>query len=136
MRNYIRHPSEFPIELRVPEDGREERPPTKNVSAGGLCCQSGKPLPVGTHVHVRIPVGERPFESEGTVAWCSQTPKGGWDVGIRFASDSVSFGLRMIEQVCQIQRYRREIREREGRELDEEQAAQEWIARYAATFPK
>ncbi|MBL8423886.1 MAG: hypothetical protein JNK06_10380 [Candidatus Accumulibacter phosphatis] len=41
----------------------------------------------------------------------------------------------MVEQVCQIEHYRREVRRRERRELDAEAAAQEWIARYADQFP-
>tara|TARA_R110001592_G_scaffold59660_13_gene181124 strand:+ start:5431 stop:5568 length:138 start_codon:yes stop_codon:yes gene_type:complete len=40
----------------------------------------------------------------------------------------------MVEQVCQIENYRREVKKREGRELDPEEAAVEWIAAYAEDF--
>ena len=40
----------------------------------------------------------------------------------------------MVEQVCQIEHYRREVLRVEGRVLDAESAAVEWIGRYAAEF--
>ena len=135
MRNFIRHPTDFPIELSSPDHDVTAAERTKNVSAGGLCCHSGRPMEVGARVSVRIPVGPRPFESEGTVAWCAETDNG-YDVGIRFAGGEVSFGLRMVEQVCRIQRYREQIREQQGRELSEDQAAREWIAQFASSFPE
>ena len=45
------------------------------------------------------------------------------------------FRARMVEQVCQIEHYRR-LRERElGESLSIESVAQEWIAEHAADFP-
>ncbi len=43
--------------------------------------------------------------------------------------------MRMVEQVCHIERYRADVLEREGRALTGEQAAEEWIKRYAEDFP-
>ena len=40
----------------------------------------------------------------------------------------------MVEQVCQIEHYRQAVLRQEGRALDGEAAAPEWIARYAADF--
>ena len=41
----------------------------------------------------------------------------------------------MVEQLCYIERYRRETLEKEGRDLDSTQAAMEWVSKYAASFP-
>jgi len=41
----------------------------------------------------------------------------------------------MVEQVCSIESYQKKIYETEGRRLTTEQAAMEWIAKYAAQFP-
>jgi hypothetical protein len=41
----------------------------------------------------------------------------------------------MVEQVCHIETYRRTVAGTEGRELSAEQAALEWIAKFAASFP-
>jgi hypothetical protein len=37
--------------------------------------------------------------------------------------------------VCSIERYRREVRRREGRVLSGQEAAEEWIRENAARFP-
>lgn len=41
----------------------------------------------------------------------------------------------MVEQVCYIENYRQEVLRKEGRQLDGEAAAREWIDRFAASFP-
>ena len=45
------------------------------------------------------------------------------------------FRARMVAQVCYIEDYRRSIARAEGRELSSEEAAGEWIAKYASKFP-
>ena len=45
-----------------------------------------------------------------------------------------SFSERMEAQCCQIRRYRREVIRKEGRQLSPDEAALEWIERYADTF--
>ena len=56
-------------------------------------------------------------------------------IGIEFAAEAEAFRARMVEQICHIERYHRQ-QQAEGREVSEEQAAIEWIDRYAATFPR
>jgi len=46
-----------------------------------------------------------------------------------------AFSTRMVEQVQHIEHYRQEVLRVEGRLLDDDSAALEWITRYAATFP-
>jgi hypothetical protein len=41
----------------------------------------------------------------------------------------------MVEQVCHIKQYSKEILEKEGRKLSDEEAAVEWIEKYAKDFP-
>jgi hypothetical protein len=41
----------------------------------------------------------------------------------------------MIEQICHIESYRRDVAQQEGRQLTTEEAAVEWISRYASSFP-
>ena len=40
----------------------------------------------------------------------------------------------MVEQICHVEHYRRQVRQIEGRQLDGEEAAQEWVSKYAADF--
>jgi hypothetical protein len=134
VRVYVRHPSEFPVELRAGEgeDARRER--LRDLSEGGLCCRSSVAFEPGDLVRIRIPVGATGFEAAGRVAWC-RAYDGGYRVGIEFMGDDDAFRARLVEQVCQIERYHRQQREG-GREVSEEQAAIEWIGKYAARFPR
>jgi hypothetical protein len=38
----------------------------------------------------------------------------------------------MVEQVCHIEHYRKEVMVCEGRQLTSEDAAKEWVAKYAS----
>ena len=67
--------------------------------------------------------------------WCRPTPQG-YDVGVAFDEAATLFAVRMVEQLCRIEEYRRRVAEEEGRQLSSEQAAEEWIRRYAASFPR
>jgi hypothetical protein len=46
------------------------------------------------------------------------------------------FAGRMEAQCCQIRRYRREVLSKEGRHLSHDEAALEWIERYAENFAR
>jgi hypothetical protein len=42
----------------------------------------------------------------------------------------------MVEQVCHIEQYKADVLKKEGRELTGEEAAKEWILKYAKDFPR
>lgn len=132
MRRYIRHPSDIPIEFKIA--GNPIREPLKNVSAGGLCFRAHLRIQPGSDIHLVIPIQTPPFEADGIVAWCHSAGRG-FEVGVRFHGDGSQFALRMVEQICHIEQYRRHILRHEGRRLNGEQAAEEWIGRYAKRFP-
>jgi hypothetical protein len=133
MRRYIRHPSSLPIEFAVDQvPARRER--LKNVGGGGLCFHARVSVSPGSRIHLVIPVRRAPFELDGIVTWCRNADDG-YEVGVSFQGDVQHFVLRMVEQICYIEHYRREMLEREGRELTSEEAAREWIERYADRFP-
>ncbi|CAK0779929.1 PilZ domain-containing protein [Gammaproteobacteria bacterium] len=132
-RAYIRHPMDMPIELELTQ-GTPPSPRLQNVSVGGLCCRSGEHLSPGARVRVRVPCVDPPFETEGSVVWCRHRNHD-YDVGIRFSIPEDAFRARMVEQVCHIEQYRQKVLRTEGRCLNGDEAAQEWISRYAAQFP-
>ena len=134
MRVFVRHTSEFPVELTVGEGREARRERLRDLSAGGLCCRSSVAFEEGERVRIRIPVAAPGFEAEGRVAWCREYDDG-YRVGIEFMAHDEAFKARMVEQVCQIERYhRRQLAA--GREVSEEDAAVEWIGKYAARFPR
>lgn len=133
MRSFIRHPTDIPLEVQHdqhPVDSRRLR----NVSHGGLCFRHLSRLAPGDTVKVRIASVSPPFEAASRVVWC-QTEGDGFQVGIEFLDRQDLFRARMVEQVCQIETYRREMHDIHGRVLSSQEAAQEWISRFAGRFP-
>ena len=134
MRHFIRHPSDIPIECRITSCGPYQRNGLKDIGPGGLCFQTPAAFERGCAIQIKIPVREPPFEATGTIVWCRRT-NGHYQVGVRFADTNTEFSVRMVEQVCQICHYQREVLEKEGRSLSGEEAAAEWVAKHARNFP-
>lgn len=134
MRRYIRHPFEIPIEYQV-TGGHFGHDKLLNFSAGGLCFHARIGLSPGTGIRLQIPIRKPPFVAMGVVAWC-RAGEGGYEIGVRFPPEVSEFALRMVEQICHIERYRLDASRRLGREVTTEEAASEWIERYAAQFPR
>ncbi|MGC3962681.1 MAG: PilZ domain-containing protein [Rhodocyclaceae bacterium] len=133
-RVYIRHPSDMPIELRS-EDGEltgEQR--LKDISLGGIACRAERAQPVGSVVSLCIASTDPPFRMRGRVTWCIRRGEQ-YDIGVQFLAQDDAFAARMVEQVCHIEQYRNDVLRREGRVLDSEEAAREWIKRFAPDFP-
>ena len=132
-REFIRHTVGVPLEIR-PLQGAELRGETSNVSFGGLAFTAEQCPDTGEIVELRIPTVDPPFEARARVAWC-RCEEGRYLVGVEFLDSGDAFQARMVQQVCSIERYRQEIEEAEGRALTPQEAAGEWIQRYAGRFP-
>ncbi len=134
MRAYIRHPADVPIEFSPVSDAPAEQTLAQDVSLGGLSFSSTRKLAVGSVVKISIPIVNPPFEAEARVIWCLARPDR-YEAGIEFISEQDAYTARMVEQICHIEHYRLWVKEVEGRELDGEHAALEWINKYAKDFP-
>lgn len=135
MRQFIRHPTAIPIALQVASLPRRPWITLRDISLGGISCQVDEAIPVGSQVSINIGSVSPPYNGKGQVVWC--LPRAcRFDVGVAFHDSAEAFRVRMVEQVCQIEEYRRAVLAREGRTLDSEQAALEWIGKYAADFPR
>lgn len=134
MRHFLRHPSDLPVELVLRKQTYQPRQRLNDISLGGVACNSSRSFRRGTAIELRIPTLGDQARYAGIVAW-SRKQADHFLVGIRFMDEDTLFRARMVEQVCQIEHYRRE-RERElGQSVSTEAAAQEWIAANAANFP-
>ncbi|HSU16548.1 PilZ domain-containing protein [Longimicrobium sp.] len=133
-RSFIRHTAGVPIEVRAVDGGAPRTQQGINVSKGGLSFISDRAIPLGSTIQVRIAEVDPPFEAEARVVWCASEGDRHC-IGVQFLSANDAFRARMVEQVCSIEQYRREIEEREGRVLTSPEAAAEWIGRYAGRFP-
>lgn len=136
-RRFIRHPASVPIIVSGEETDAANPPEgrAQDVSAGGLSFLSSKPLKRGRRIRIVIPHVKPPFESTARVCWCHRSKPRGYMVGVQFNDKETLFRMRMVEQICHIEEYRRSVLECEGRDLDPAAAAEEWISRFAAGFP-
>jgi hypothetical protein len=134
MRQYIRHPTDIPLEYRLLDIVDHTTEFLNDVSHGGLSFRSTIPLDPGARIEIRIPLREPKFDADGVVVWCNKEGDH-YDVGVEFADKIDDFRVRMVEQVCHIEHYRMEVQEREGRLLTGDEAAREWITRNAGDFP-
>jgi len=140
MRKYIRHPSNININFKFNDDVKFKKKYLNNVSHGGLCFSTDIYIKPGSKIHIQIKIHTPPFHADGLVAWCKKkditSSNNHYDVGIQFIDAKTEFAIRMVEQVCYIEKYKRDVLEKEGRKLTGEEAAVEWIKKYAKKFPK
>jgi hypothetical protein len=134
MRKYIRHPVDIPIEFDVIERDEPEQNRLRNISLGGIAFHSSKEVELGRVVTLRIPPIDPAFTASGRVVWVRKL-QDGYDVGVTFLEPDKVFEARMVEQVCYIEHYQKEVLQNEGRELTLEEATQEWITKFADKFP-
>lgn len=134
MRKFIRHPIDIPVEIS--NMGREifQPKPVDNICAEGMCFESENFVPVGSTIDIKIHCSRPLFITRGQVVWCKKK-KERYSVGVQFTEGHEAFRLRMVEQVCYIEVYKKNVLEKEGRALSTKEAAQEWIDKYAASFP-
>ena len=131
-RAFIRHPASVPVRVERLCAGSVSR--VADVSHGGLSFVCAQPHEPGAELLVRIDSVTPPFRARAQVAWC-HTERGRYRIGVHFLNRTDAFNARVVEQICAIERYRREALEHEGRYLSGEDAAREWIERHAAEFP-
>lgn len=127
-------PIQVSLDWAEDEDDETADQTITNVSLGGLAFVSAKPIKVLERVRICIPVLDRDNYLVGNVVWCEKSGSG-YEIGVEFESSRDVYRLRMIEQICHIEHYRNEVARIEGRKLTAQEAAQEWIAKFAGDFP-
>ena len=132
-RKFIRHTLDVPIEIE--DASRQPTDRTVDIGLGGLSFESDQCPRSGRIITLRIPTVDPPFEGEGRVVWC-RPDNGRFMVGVQFLDEETAFRSRMVEQVCSIEKYRRDVLQTEGRVLSSQEAAAEWVTRFADRFPK
>jgi len=133
MRSFMRHPSSIPLEV-VSDPKSRYASRLRDVGLGGLSYHASEPRRPGETVRLRIPLIADDFEITARVAWCRPDDQG-YLMGVAFLLAEDAYRTRMIEQLCHIEQYRLDVLDREGRRLDSQQAALEWIEKFAEDFP-
>lgn len=134
MRTYIRHPANIPVQIEL-TSCKTNRHQISNVSYGGLAFESDCFLEPGAQIRMRIDTVEPQFEADGIVSYCRHKGRH-YLVGVEFIKRDDLYIARMVEQICHIEHYKQQVAEHEGRLLSAQEAAREWISKYASRFPR
>ncbi len=133
-RAYIRHATSVPLDI-VPQGNPQQMSLQLNdLSLMGLSFDSPRRLEVGSRVSVKIRKVRPSCRVEAIVQWCDQAQEG-YKIGVQFLGEQDAFRIRMVEQVCHIEEYRKRERSK-GRRLSKNRASEEWISANASRFPQ
>ncbi len=130
---YLRHAAKVPIAWReIPR--HLARPGEIGTDAGvGMRFLSSRPARAGALVEATLTVAGEACRFRGTVRWVR--PQGHrFEIALRLAGPEHALRARLAEQACRIEVYRRSLSRRASRPVGIEQAAREWVERYAARF--
>src|SRR3990167_6822444 len=116
IREFIRHPTDIPIKITMADVAAHGNEYLNNISLGGLSFKSRVPLERGTAIDIRIPLVKPIFEAVGQIVWCEKSGNY-YNVGVKFINDKDATLIRIVEQICYIEHYKKEILHREGRKL-------------------
>jgi len=129
-RSLIRHPTDIRIESVLLGSGKTYVADARDIGLGGL----GLTLPVraepGDHIGIKVLYVEPPFEAAGRIAWCNRV-EDHYDVGIELTSWEEHDWMKVVEEIFEIERYRKQVEQDEGRALSMAQAAEQWYAHKA-----
>jgi hypothetical protein len=151
-RSFVRHPVELLIRLRVVSEGVDGEAPvapmmaragdslantegrSHNISFGGIALRVASNIDLGHTVRLETTALGDALDLVGRVVWRVQLSKG-CDLGIEFDGPEENYRARMIEQICQIEAYRRRRVDAGEVGLDVQTAAHDWIAEHGHMFP-
>lgn len=133
-RDYIRHPTSIPLEVQSQGAPEQMHLQLNNVSAGGLAFSSPVAFHPGALVKLKIRAVKPVFKVHAIVQWCRGMGEM-FELGVQFLDQDDAFRVRMVEQVCHIEEYRRRLQKQLGRRISKNQASLEWIERHGPRFP-
>lgn len=133
-RRFYRHPLSIPIGFQE-KQARSSHGPSVDISEGGICFLAERFLAKGAEINLKIPVGDRVFTIQGQVAYSNRLPNlNRFKTGVLFLNANDAFRAKLAEEMLQIKIFREKISKEQGREFTEEEAARQWIDKYAKKF--
>jgi hypothetical protein len=130
---FIGHPSDQPLQTRCLSPTPPENIQPRYHPVSGIRIPNINNFPTGSVVEVCTRVQEKELCFRGVIhSVCEEDQS---QVIIAFSDSDEAFKARMTEQLCHIASYRKQ-QVQLGRQLSDQEAAQEWISNYSPMFPK
>ncbi|MDP5057352.1 MAG: energy transducer TonB [Marinomonas hwangdonensis] len=130
---FVEHPKDLPLDITLIEDQPFPSISEARVGFVGITYVTLRPFDRGRSVRITLEEIDPNFCVSGRIAWCKKHSDG-YHIAIEFPTEEECYCVRMIEQLSQIEHYRRQAKH-EGRRLNYNEAAGEWIQKFAASFP-
>ncbi|MFC1553292.1 hypothetical protein ACFL7D_01550 [candidate division KSB1 bacterium] len=133
MVKFIKHLSEIPLDFQVSDITQSEEIPPFGYERTGLTVTTDNEIKKGSKVKINFPLRDKIFDVHGIVEFCKKT-RNRYEFGVVFRNSEDELRTRLIEQAYYIDKYRCDIEINEGRSLTGQEAAMEWIEKFAKDF--
>lgn len=130
---FVAHPRELPLDITLIEDQPFPAICENRDGFVGITYLSHNPFTNGCSVQITLEEIDPNFCVSGRIASCDKEGEE-YRIAIEFPTKEECYCVRMIEQLSQIEHYRRQAKN-QGRRLNYNEAAAEWIQKFAASFP-
>jgi len=131
---FLRHPYDIPIKVLVLSPSEFPNANLGEVKKIGLVFKNDVPLDSEILVRITIPIVQPYFELLAYTCRCHKRGNA-YEVGVVLMKDEDVMRVRMVEQICYIEHYRRAESEKVGHLISGNEAALKWVQKYAARFP-
>jgi hypothetical protein len=130
---FVAHPRDLPLEITLIEDQLFPQIDEERAGFVGITYLTPHPFDNGCSVRITLEEIDPNFCVSGRIVSCDEETDG-YAISIEFPTKEECYCVRMIEQLSQIEHYRRQAK-MAGRRLNYNEAAAEWIQKFAANFP-
>lgn len=130
---FVAHPKDIPLQIKEVDDRMFPKTEADRVGFVGITFQTARPYETDQSVQITLAEIDPNFCVIGRIVWCDPEA-GGFRIAIEFPEKDDCYCVRMIEQLSHIENYRRQAKH-QGRRLNYNEAAAEWIQQFAASFP-
>lgn len=130
---FVAHPKDLPLEITIIEDQSFPMSRPERLGFVGITYLASCAYQAGTSVRITLEEIDPHFCVTGRIVWCDKEHDE-FRIAIEFPNHDDCYCVRMVEQLSQIEHYRRQAKH-QGRRLNYNEAAAEWIQQFAASFP-
>lgn len=134
LEGFIKHPQRFPLKFRRLRFWQSSKIEITEDSNIGLTFSSKEYQKPGSIIEVTIPTRKEIHHFMGKVVMVKES-NNHYEIGIWLLNVEDAPKLRIVEQICHIELYLKDKRHKEGPFLSKEKLTEEWISRFASSFP-
>jgi hypothetical protein len=134
LQGFIKHPERFPLKFRRLNFWQRSKIEVTEDSNIGLTFVTNEYQKPGSIIEVTIPTRKEIHRFMGKVVMVKESDNG-YEIGLWLVNAEDGPKLRIVEQICHIELYLSDKRYKEGPFLSSEKLTEEWISRFASSFP-